>query len=284
MQHTDAIMEKRPDNMNSIKLVLIGDMHYGADSGCRPGTEVKPLLTQFTGLVNTAIQPKAVVEMGDRINNMDHDEDRRNLELVVEQLDRQLAMPTFHVIKNHDTIFLKKEETSQVFSEQASWRSFYFWGFKFIFLDTVDPLIGYCGGRVGAEQLEWLDKTMQEDETPKLVFGHHPIDHQSMKNNANFTKDDAHLNFVENAAEVRAVLENGKRFSLYCCGHMHWFHFLVGSKGTFVTVPSFTEAYPASKGAPGSFLEMDVYTDGKIEACVRTLNPCRVIGAFTNNG
>ncbi len=268
--------------MNSIKLILVGDIHYGVDDKCRPGSEVGGLMEKFTALLNDELRPDAVIDLGDRINNVDHDEDCKHLQYILDIFDKKLNMPVFHVLGNHDTVYMSKQDSTQVIGHEASWNSFIYRGFKFILLDTVDPMIDNCGGTVGDKQLAWLKDRMAEDNVPKLVFGHHPIDDQTMRENTTFIDSDMHLNFVDNKSEVRNTLENGRNFILYGNGHMHWFSFVSSPKGIFITAPSLTEAYPEHNNAPGSFLELDVYTNGKVEACVHTLQPRRVLGRYTS--
>lgn len=268
--------------MNSIKLVFVSDIHFGVDDLYRPGSEVGELMEGFVQLIKEEIRPDAVVELGDRINNVDHEGDAQHLQYILEQLDNKLQIPVFHVLGNHDVVYLKKEESTAIIGEQASWHSFIYRGFKFIMLDTVDPMIANCGGAVSEQQLAWLQEEMNIDNVPKLVFGHHPIDDQTMRSNTTFIDTDMHLNFLENKWEVRRILESGKNYCMYGCGHMHWFSFLCSENGTYITTPSFTEAYPQKTGAPGAFLVVDVYTNGKIEACYRTTNPRRVLGRFTS--
>lgn len=267
--------------MNSIKLAILGDLHYGVDDMCRPGSEVGGLMEKYVDILNDKIRPDAILNMGDHINNVDHDQDQKNIQYLCGLLDERVHMPVFHVLGNHDAVFLNKAEIAQTFKSESGWHSFVYCGFKFIVLDTVDPMVGVCGGHVGKTQMEWLRKQMNEDSIPKIVLGHHPIDDQTMRDNMIFTPDDMHLNFLENKDEVREILENGNNFIVYICGHMHWFSFLNHGKGTYITTPSFTEASPETKGAPGSYLVVDIYTNGRIEACVHTLRPERALGRFT---
>jgi hypothetical protein len=266
---------------NSVKSVLIGDIHYGTDSEFRPGKEIPGLLSQFVEIMNREMKPDVVMELGDRINNVDKETDVKNLSRLVETLDHKLNMPCYHVLGNHDIVYTDKKTISQVIGDNTGPLSRVIKGFKFIILDTLDPMIENTGGAVGKEQLAWLEREMNTDDYPKLVFGHHPIDNHTMRGSAIQSKN-RRLIFLENRSEVREILENGKNFIGYAAGHMHWFSFFCSKNAAYLVNPSFTEAYPSRINAPGMFLEVDIYTHGKVEAALHTLNPRRLLGRFTS--
>jgi hypothetical protein len=270
------------NNRAAIKVVLITDIHYGSSYKTRPGEEAPGLIARFVEAMNQDIKPDVIMELGDRINNADTETEEKNLSFLVESLDRSLDAPCYHVFGNHDGHNLDKKTISLISGSETGMTSRVIKGFKFISLDTVDPIIEGCGGTVGKEQLTWLEREMNTDDYPKLVFGHHPIDDHTMKGNNIITPNVSHLIFLENKHEVRNVLEKGNNFIAYFCGHMHWFSFLYKHPASYIVVPSFIEAYPLKSGAPGAFLEADIYTNGKVEAALHTLNPRRLLGRFTS--
>jgi hypothetical protein len=265
-----------------VKAVLIGDIHFGPSTGSRPGEEIPALVLRFVETMNHEIKPDVVMEMGDRINNVDAETDSKNQSFLIERLDQGLKAPCIHVLGNHDIMCTGKPEVLNIIGRKTGMISQVIKGFKFIILDTVDPMISGCGGMVGQDQLKWLQNEMNDDESPKLVFGHHPIDSHSMKGSGVITLEVVDLIFLENKSEVRQVLETGKNFFGYFSGHMHWFSFFCSPAAPYIVNPSFTEAHPCRNNAPGMFLEMDIYTNGKIDCALHTLNPRRLLGRFTS--
>ena len=60
---------------NTLRIALIADIHHGVDQGTKLGSAALALLQPFVDWVN-AIGPSLVVELGDRINDLDKDADR----------------------------------------------------------------------------------------------------------------------------------------------------------------------------------------------------------------
>ena len=110
--------------MNSIKLVVLGDLHYGVDDMCRPGSEVRELMEGFVGILNERIRPDAILNMGDHINNVDCAQDEKNLQYLCELLDQKVHVPVYHVLGNHDAVFLSKQDIARILNSSESYHSF----------------------------------------------------------------------------------------------------------------------------------------------------------------
>ncbi len=59
-----------------LKIGLISDIHHGIDVGTKLGSAAVTLMRPFVDWVN-AVGPDLVVELGDRINDLDKDADLR---------------------------------------------------------------------------------------------------------------------------------------------------------------------------------------------------------------
>ncbi len=157
-----------------------------------------------------------------------------------------------------------------------------FKGYKCIFFDSLDPMISGVGGAVSDEQLAWLEHEMNNDDLPKLVFSHHPLNHHEIQRNFLIPKETVPLMKVANCEAVREILEHGRNFLFHAAGHLHWWSFRVSPKGTYLVNPPFSAAHPERTNAPGWFMEADVSPDGKVDAKVHSIVPRRVVGDFTN--
>jgi Icc protein len=262
----------------ALKLVLVGDIHLGPNTECRPGEEAPELMTRFVRLVNEEIKPDLVIEMGDRFNNKSHNEDlehARQLNAIL----KNLSMPCLCVIGNHDVQHVSKAETEQVFGGPVSYRTVSIRGFRLVFLDTTEPVIEHVGGSVSERQLGWLETQLGTGDEPKIVFGHHPLDEQSLDGNPHFVKFPPFA-YIRNREQVRQVLRGGRNVLAYINGHVHWFNYFAEYAWPCISVPSFTEAWPERTHAPGMFAEAVLTADGGIEASVRSMNPQRVLGKF----
>ncbi|QQO08137.1 metallophosphoesterase family protein [Breznakiella homolactica] len=264
--------------MDELRLVLFGDTHIGPNSECRPGDEVEGLMRQFTDIVNTEIKPDLVIDLGDRVNNRDHDSDKKNLEIIAAVL-RNLTVPCAHIFGNHDIHYLTKEENESILNSELKYRSSTVKGFELIFLDTADPIVEFIGGDVSGSQLQWLRGTLQKNDKPKLVFGHHPIETQNLAGNPHFTAF-PHLAALRDGGRISELLKQTNSVIAYISAHVHWFYFLTRGPLHFISVPSFVEAYPLNKNAPGMYAELTVTGDGAVTTVVKSINPKRVLGYY----
>lgn len=265
-----------------LKIVLVGDIHMGPNIEYKPGEETPNLMTQFVELVNQEIKPDLVLELGDRVNNRSHEADLSNAKKLNSIL-KGLAAPCCFVIGNHDVLHLSKEENNAIFGGELTYRAKTVKGYKLVFLDTTEPVIEEVGGNVSERQLEWLKAELQDGGGPKIVLGHHPLDDQSLSGNPHFVRFPEYA-YVKNRNEVRRALAAGRNVLAYINAHVHWFNFIVARASLFVSVPSFTEAWPETKNAPGLFAEAVLADDGLVELAVRSMNPKRTLGRFNWRG
>ena len=83
-----------------LSLGLVADIHHGAHVGTKVGPAALPLLGAFNDWAGN-LPLDLVVELGDRINNLDQDADQQ-LTLDVAAAFRKLTVPRAHLLGNHD--------------------------------------------------------------------------------------------------------------------------------------------------------------------------------------
>lgn len=170
-----------------------------------------------------------VIELGD-LKDMDA---KGTPELTLRYLDsieqrlRRFDGPLYHVLGNHDMDCITKEEflahtTNEGRTTGRSYYSFSVNGYRCIVLDANFNPDGepYARGNfdwksatIPASQLEWLEQELAaHSKQPTLIFVHQMLDSFSTV---------SHNLCVDNADEVRAILEHHKQVRAVFQGHHH---------------------------------------------------------------
>ena len=155
--------------------------------------------------------PDAIVITGDLV-----DFGRREEYEHLRALLAPLPMPYYLVPGNHD----ERGALRSVFSDHAylrQWQPYVQyaiddWPVRLVALDTVIP--GQGGGRLDAERLAWLDRTLAaERQKPTIVVMHHPP----------FPTLIGHMDRIglEAADELAAVISRHPQVERILCGHLH---------------------------------------------------------------
>lgn len=260
---------------NKIMLAFVTDVHAGGLIEYRPGKEALGLLTRFVEHTN-GLNVDAVIELGDRVNNLDRQHDYTIQEQVQEVLQRLIA-PRYSVLGNHDVHYATKDDNLHIMGMQSSWYSSMISGFRLIFIDTADPVQGHCGGYVSKRQLDWLSAQVSMDTSPKLVFGHHPITTQNQDGNPFFGSLPGEEKIANND-EVLDVLHGNHNVLAYFNGHVHWFYASLERSVRSFSIPSLLESYPLKENAPGRYAIATVTREGIVDLSLHTLNPMRTLG------
>ena len=145
----------------------------------------------------------------------------------IEREFKRFDGPSYHVLGNHDMDCLTKEEflahtTNEGRTTGRSYYSFSVNGYRCIVLDANFNPDGepYARGNfdwksatIPASQLEWLDEELaKHHKQPTLIFIHQMLDSFSTV---------SHNLCVDNADEVRAILERHKQVRAVFQGHHH---------------------------------------------------------------
>lgn len=193
-------------------IAQISDMHV-----LRAGTRLFGALDTFGSLAGCVehlnqlpTRPDAVLVTGDMTN----DGEPVDYEALVELLDR-LAMPYYPIPGNHDD----REHVRRAFRHlgvlPATGPLHYtveHLPVGLIALDTVVP--GQTHGHLGAEQLAWLEATLDAaPDRPTIVFLHHPP----------FPTGIDHMDAIRlaDAEALRAIIARHAQVERVACGHLH---------------------------------------------------------------
>lgn len=275
--------------MKKIKIVFVSDIHIapGQDwSNCiwkyTPQDELPALVHSFVDIVNNEIKPDIIFELGDRIIDVDIATDMKNTATIYHEIDEKVSCPVVHLDGNHDFVNVSKKELASILHSPELPYVKMFNGYKIVVFDSLDPMIDGVGGQVSEKQLKWLENEMSNDDFPKIVLSHHPVNYHEIDRNFLIPSETCPLMSVKNRDEVRRILENGRNFLFHAAGHLHWWSFRTSDKGTYLVNPPLSAAHPSRSNAPGWFMEAEVCPDGKVDAKVHSIIPRRVVGDFEN--
>jgi 3',5'-cyclic AMP phosphodiesterase CpdA len=155
-------------------------------------------------------RPDFIIATGDLVQKAakrDFDGLRRRFE--------RLDMPVYVIPGNHDDRDMLRgafADTDYMPADGFIQYAIDDYPLRLVAVDTVDA--GRDGGKICAERLQWLDRTLAaRGQAPTLIFMHHP----PFKTGISFMDDDAFIG----ADELKAVIAGHPQIERIICGHMH---------------------------------------------------------------
>ena len=94
------------------RIAIVTDIHHGAPSHTKRGDTALALLAEFVAWANAA-RPDLVLDLGDRISDVDAETDAQ-LEREVAAVLSGLEAPLHHVCGNHDRDHLSVAENASI--------------------------------------------------------------------------------------------------------------------------------------------------------------------------
>lgn len=244
-------MKSESEPMTSF--ALISDVHLGPDRETVEGSTASRLLDDVVSLL-VEENPAFVVDLGDRINDVDGDTDRANLEEIA-RLYSKLECPVYFAFGNHDVINLTKEEQYRILPKRAPWEVHDIGdALRIIVLDSMDPGVGKTGGAISEAQLEWLTSAATTGRDT-IVFVHHPIDRQDVRYHWYFGRHPDQAGTV-NGDRAIALLTDCRCQAIFN-GHVHWINRGAASGIPTVNVPSFIDTTFTRRVPPGFFTSVE---------------------------
>jgi Icc protein len=226
-----------------MRIALLSDAHFGPratyDGKLRKLSDLAgPLTEQFVERMNREARPDLVVNLGDVVEDDNHDADlaayRRFLELM-----SALEAPLLHVAGNHESVNLSDDEL------RALWNHT---GPLYYSRETGGLHLTILRARhrratevtLSAVQLEWLRQDLAEANLPVLVFLHHPLSDMRLEGNRWFERE-PHICLVKEREQARAILEQSGKVEAVFNGHVHWNHFDLVRQIPYITIQSLIE-------------------------------------------
>lgn len=253
------------------RIAIITDIHADRQHGTKQGDRALGLLEGFVEHINNLAgqdRPDLVLDLGDRISDLNPETDRRTLERVAEIFSR-LRVPRAHLLGNHDVIHLSREDNADILETSIEHRVLELAGWRLLLWYPNAHLNGH-GFQFDPADLEWLethlrDVTSPSANSPSAVFSHAPYSGASMLGNHYFEPMPQYAGY-KSTLELRSILE---RYTVSLCltGHVHWNSLCTIDGIAHITVQSLTERFtthpePANAWAMlelGQRIKLEVY-------------------------
>jgi 3',5'-cyclic AMP phosphodiesterase CpdA len=246
----------------ALRIGLVTDIHYGPDVDVRTGSAARPLLAGFTERMRQQFRPDLVVDLGDRINDVDLESDRARLREVREMLETA-GRPVVYAWGNHDLINVPSAEACAILGKKADHESLDANGYHLVVLNSQDPTVERIGGTLSAAQLDWLEQDLGQTSRPVVVFCHHPLDEQDPGRHWYFADHPGHA-LAGNRARARRIIAASGRVRAVFNGHMHLNTVEVIDGVPYVTVMSLVDSR-ITNGPSGCFAEIVLTDAGAVE-------------------
>lgn len=239
----------------SLRLAFVADIHHGPNSLSKVSSAALPLMEEFRRFVADT-QPDAVIDLGDRISDVDHATDLR-LEREVAEAFAPIAQPRFHLCGNHDRDHLSVTENEEIFGQALGHRTIDLGDWRLV-LWSADARIYRPGGFVLPEaDLIWLAATVEAADKPLVMMSHVPVSGHSQIGNYYF-QNNPEISTYPNAERIRAVLARAKVPMLCIAGHVHWNTLTTVDGIPHLTLQSLTESFTTIPEPAGAFALLEL--------------------------
>lgn len=247
-----------------LRLALIADMHFGEDRGFLRGSLLENTFRHFQAGVERE-QPHLVVELGDRINDLNEDIDRERLETIA-GLFKTLRPLSVHVHGNHDVGNLSADENADILGVRRGSHVIDKEGYRLVFWNP-DPRVSYeddaTPGPAG-DAIDWLKMELDAADKPVIIFSHFPLDGTPLVGNPYFECKHAGIAYYPDTDRIRQVIETSGRVVACFNGHTHWFSLKTLDGIHYITVPSFSETAFSNGNVSRSYAIAE-FGDGQVE-------------------
>lgn len=241
-----------------IKVGLMTDLHYAdkPPTKTRFYREALAKLDEAVEVMNRE-KPALVVELGDFIDQADSVDREIEWLRTMESHFARLSMPRHYVLGNHCVGTLTKQEFAANTKASGGFESFEAGGVTFVILDSCFRSDGTSYSRknfdwkdanVPKDELAWLDSQLSKASGPVIVLAHQRLD-----------ADKAHA--VQNAAEVRSLLEKSGKVLAVFQGHSHKNDYQQIAGIHYTTLVAMVEGSGAENNG---YTMLDVLADGSL--------------------
>ena len=242
-------------DIEPLRLALVTDIHHGPDKLTKKGAAALPLLRTFVEQTNVA-GPDFVVDLGDRISDIDAATDRRLQAEVAETLST-LEVEHLHLIGNHDVVHLDRAANAELLDSDVRHRVVEAGDCRLL-LWQADVTIDWSRGLTATDlDLDWLKRTLAADDRPTVVLSHVPLDNASMEGNYYF-QNNPQFGGYANGPAIRQVLRETGNVVACLAGHTHWNKLTVLDGIPFITVQSLTESFTTADEAAACWAMVEV--------------------------
>jgi Icc protein len=235
----------------NLRLALIADIHHGPDQGTKIGSAAVPLLRDVLPELK-AVNADAVIELGDRINDVDHDADIV-LQREVADLFGLAAVKAAHLLGNHDNHQISRAEAENAFQRSFDSTSFDANGFHITIWNAHTHITMERGFHFADGDLDWLRTDLAGTDLPTVICTHAPLDNGSMAGNYYFERLTQYAGYEAEGPAAREIIERSGKVVLCLAGHTHWNAVNVIDGIPYVTIHSLTESFTTGGKPTGAW-------------------------------
>ncbi|WP_394199142.1 metallophosphoesterase family protein [Litoreibacter albidus] len=235
----------------TFRIATITDIHHGAPAQAKRGDTALALMAKFADWVN-AEKPDLVLDLGDRISDVDEETDLR-LAAEVAEAFKAVNAPIHHICGNHDRDYLGTAQNEEIFGQNMG-HELLDCGDWQIALWRADPKITrspeFYGFTLPEADLLWLSRTMQAAQKPTLVASHVPVSGHGQVGNYWFEHKEEVSRYPE-SPRVRDALAQARVPVACIAGHVHWNTVTTVNGIVHMTQQSLTESF-TTQGEPAA--------------------------------
>jgi predicted phosphodiesterase len=232
------------------RIAVVTDIHHGRDTFTKRGSAALTLLRRFVEFANGE-DMDAVIEMGDRISDEDHE---RDLTLAREVSDvlKELRAPRHHVCGNHDMAYLSLAENEAILDAPLRTRVVAIGDMRLVFWQPDVQLTRERGFHLADGDLAALERALHADDGRTLLVSHVPLSGGSMRGNFWFENNVGHAAYAETPA-IRELIARAPCPVAAISGHVHWNSANTVDGSLHVTQQSLTESFTTGDAPAASF-------------------------------
>ena len=245
------------------RIALVTDIHHGADVGTKGGTQALPLLRRFCAWAE-AQRPDLVVDLGDRINDVERQTDIA-LTQEVAAVFADLSIPRVHLLGNHEVAKMQPDEAETAIGQPLSSHSRDLGDLHLVFWNADVRVLHGPRFEIAEADVAWLAADLAATERPTVLFSHIPLDDSSMAGNFYFDTVVPGLGHYCNGAVARETIERSGKVFLCLAGHVHWNRHTAIDGVHYITIQSLTETFTCHPHVAGAYALLEIGDDIRLE-------------------
>lgn len=235
----------------SIRIAIVSDIHHGTDLNTKKSGSAIALMAEFAAFCADA-KPDLVVDLGDRISDIDRDTDLK-LEADVAEAFHPISFPRRHLCGNHDRDYLSVADNEEIFQTPMGHATINLGDWTLVFFAPDTVLHKPDGFRMDEADLLWLHSVVSHATRPLAFFSHAPMSGQDMTGNYYFANTPHTATYPLAAPRVREILSKARVPVCWFSGHVHWNSMTLLDGIPHFTQQSLIESYTTYPEPAGAF-------------------------------
>lgn len=253
-----------------MRLAVLSDLHLGPDTGSKRGSLGPALLQAFLAHAQRT-SADVLLDLGDRVNEVDAEQDRDHLRRVASAFAR-VAIPRVHLLGNHDLHHLSHADNARILDAPmhsepidlgpaggVPWR-------LLAFRPDATYLPGHGRMRMTDADLSWLASTLASaPDVATVVLSHVPLMRVPLEGNPYFAERPHSRAWHENVDDATEVLLAHPQVVACLHGHTHQPDVTVLDGLPFLTAPSPTESFATDPNAGRGWATLELGEELRFE-------------------